>query len=292
MYREFDSNLNKLMMDIAPRITAPTGNRGRATVALEFKRFYEEHGDTATSAYAKARYETATHYKLTTENQGRLETGSLIGVLANTIPAIFYMLTHIYADADLLRDLRSEIEAAAVTDGSSDSTRALRILAVRDDCPLLNGVFSEMLRVHALGSGSRFVREDIILDNQFLLKKGMVVQIPSAVMHSDATYWGKDVREFDPRRFMNKYLASAYRPFGGGASLCPGRHFVRLEALALAAIMVLKYDISPADGSPWHIPLQKQESLATNIFPPEKDIRVKVQARNGHEDVKWEYEMT
>ena len=147
--------------------------------------------------------------------------------------------------------------------------------------------------MHALGASARFVREDVLLDNQYLLKKGMVVQMPMSVMHSDPAVWGTDARDFNPRRFLNKQNSTAaYRPFGGGASLCPGRHFVTLEVLALAASMVLRYDIASADGGPLRIPRQKQESLATNVFPPEKDIRVRVTARQECENVTWKFVMS
>lgn len=42
--------------------------------------------------------------------------------------------------------------------------------------------------MHALGSSVGYVREDIFLDDQYLLKKGMIVQMPMAVMHSDPQF--------------------------------------------------------------------------------------------------------
>ena len=77
---------------------------------------------------------------------------------------------------------------------------------------------------------------------------------------------------------MYKKNLTAYRPFGGGASLCPGRHFVTLETMALAACLVARFEMSPVEGG-WAVPGQKQESLATNVFPPAKDIRVKISLR-------------
>ena len=101
---------------------------------------------------------------------------------------------------------------------------------MREKCTLLYSTFQEVLRVHALGSSVRYVREDIVLQDLYLLRKSMVVQMPMAVMHSDPAAWGADVNEFQPRRFLKlpnstkefKTNPAAYRPFGGGASLCPG----------------------------------------------------------------------
>ena len=185
----------------------------------------------------------------------------LLGILANTIPAIFYLLVHIFSDPDLLRDIREEIEAYSV--------RSLRILTMREKCVLLHSSFQELLLVHALGSSVHYVREDILLQDQYFL----------AVMHSDPSAWGADVEDFQPRRFLKlrneakefNTSATAYRPFGGGASLCPGRHFVTLEAMALAACFVLRFDVVRV-ADKWEIPRQRQESMTTKVFPPEQDI--------------------
>ena len=245
----------------------------------------------------QARQSANTNHGLSSWNQGRLEVGTLLGVLANTIPSFFYLLVHIYSDHALLRDIRAELEVTCVSTVNPNK-RTLHIMTMREKCLLLYSTFQESLRVHALGAGARFVRENTMLDNQYLLKKGMVIQMPMAVMHADPLIWGPDVGTFQPRRFLkyseasqgSKQKATAYRPFGGGASLCPGRHFVTLEALAFAAYMVLRFDMSPLDGQ-WSIPAQKQESLATNVFPPEKDIFVKFSPRGEFEKASLAFDM-
>lgn len=299
--RDFDLDLNTLIVDFAPSLLAPKGNRARSELGLAFQSYFEQYTPkhSQTAAVIEARYSTNTQYGVSSWNQGRLEVGVLLGILANTIPAIFYMLIHIFSDPDLLRDIREEIDATSVLCVTGETTRYLRILTMREKCVLLQSTFQELLRVHALGSSVRYVREDILLQDQYLLKKGMVVQMPMAVMHSDISAWGADVKEFQPRRFLKlrndvrefKTNATAYRPFGGGTSLCPGRHFVTLEAMALAACFVLRFDVMPV-GEKWNIPRQKQESMATNVFPPEEDIKVKIKKRQGCEDVHWDFVMT
>lgn len=63
-----------------------------------------------------------------------------------------------------------------------------------------------------------------------------------------------------------------------------------LEAMALTALFVLRFDVAPVDGN-WLVPAQKQESLATNVFPPEKDVRVGVRERQRYEGVEWNFAM-
>ena len=167
-----------------------------------------------------ARYTAYAKHGLTPWNQGRLEVGTLLGILANTVPSVFYMMIHIYSDPVLLRHIREELEASAVS-SPGISERCLRILKMRE-ASLLHSTFQAILRTHALGASARYIREEIMLDDRYLLKKGMVVQMPMAVMHQDPMAWGQDVHEFDPRRFLKQPEGSkrfkpnpaAYRPFG------------------------------------------------------------------------------
>jgi len=270
---------------VAPSILAPKGHRARKELAAAFQRYFENYNpvQTQSSAMIKARYFANTRHGITPLNQGRLEVGTLLGVLANTIPAVFYMLVNIYSNPEFTSDIRHELETKGFSGTPDEITQNSSFINMQESCPLLCSTFQELLRVHAVGSSARFVREDVMLDDKYLLRKGMVVQMPMAVMHSDVTAWGEDVKEFQPRRFLKQKSVSkgfkqnltAYRPFGGGASLCPGRHFVTLETMVLTACMVSMYDLVPVDLQ-WNIPPQKQESLATNVFPPANDIKVKV----------------
>ena len=289
-------------MNIAPAWLAPNGFQARSKLGLAFQKYFEEYDPqrSESSEYIKGRHSINARYGLTLWNQGRLEVGILLGSLANTIPTIFYLLLHVLADPALLRDIRDEIERTSVRIKPGESTRCLEVLTMRNECTLLHAAFQEVLRIHGLGSSARFVREDILLQDQYLLKKGTVVQMPTAVMHLDSSTWGADANDFLPSRFLKLEAnrskdsktspADVYRPFGGGASLCPGRHFVTLEAMALTASFVLRFDALPVEDV-WRIPEQKQESMATNVFPPKDDIKVQVKERKGYEGVKWDFSM-
>jgi cytochrome P450 len=65
---------------------------------------------------------------------------------------------------------------------------------------------------------------------------------------------------------------TAFRPFGGDASICPGRHFVTMEVLVLTALCIPNYDMKPVNAPgqelAWRVPAQVQRSLAHNVFPP------------------------
>ena len=293
------------MIDVFPRVLAPRGFRARSALGDAFQRYFEDydHNKTISSAVTEIHRASNSQYGLSTWNQGRLQVSSLIGTLANSIPAVFYMIAQIYSDTELLQDLRNELETRSTSASASESNvRILRVDSVRENSPLLYSTWQELLRFHGRTKNSRFVREDTLLGNKYLLKKNMVVQIPMAVMHFDRTIWGDDASLFKPRRFLKLDSArkgiraggtsrtgGAYKPFGGGTSMCPGRHFVTLEVMALSASLILQFDIVPLQGR-WHIPASKQRNLATDIFPPCEDTMVTVTKRQGYEDIEWRYQ--
>lgn len=311
------------MINVASSILAPKGCTARIKIGAAFAQYFENYvpGRTQSSAMIYSRYTINTQHGISLWNQGRLEVGTLLGILANTIPSLFYMLIRIYSDKNLLGNIRNELETTAVLNCTETSKKIL-ILKMRKNCLLLQSTFQEILRFHAKGASARYVREDTMLDNRYLLKKGTIIQIPQAVMHFDSATWGPDAQQFKPARFLSKstdpkkplkpgadmqfksfqgtFQAEkesepkpnpvGYRPFGGGASLCPGRHFVTLEALSLTAFMVLQFDIEPVDGE-WSIPPQKQESLATNVFPPKHDVKVRIRRRKGVGEINWGFDM-
>lgn len=144
----------------------------------------------------------------------------------------------------------------------------------------------------------------MLLDDKYLLKQGSAVQTPMAVLHKSPAAWGEDAAAFRPRRFLKainvnaygtenelKQTPAAFRPFGGGASLCPGQHVATMEMMALVAMLVLRFEVEGAGEGALVVPGSTQKILATNIFPPDKDKRVRVRRRRGLEDIPWGFAM-
>ena len=300
--RDFDKDLNLLLLNILPNFIAPKGSKGREKIAIAFQQYFANDPRGRCSAIIKARYEIASKYGMTTLNMGRLEVGTLIGILANNIPSTFWMLVHVFSDGSLLKDLRSELEKSVTTiydEATGEPVQQLDVSSLKEGCPLLVSTLQEVLRVHSRGATARVVLEDTMLNDQYFLQKGSVVQIPNSVIHSDVSTWGPDAKVFQPRRFLKqeakgkepKMNAASYRPFGGGSNLCPGRHFASHAILSINAMMILRYNISPTNGD-WDIPKPKQRSLATAVFEPQTDIKVKIAPRDGSEYTRWTVTMS
>ena len=287
------------LINLAPSLLARKAYLGREKVAHAFKRFFDRDPTGRSSALAEARYEAAHKYGITTTNMGRLEVGTLIGILVNTVPTLFYLLYHIFSDRSLLHSLRAEFQSSTPrgTQEKDSEQREINLdtTTLRENCPLLSSTYQEVLRLYSRGATARLVTQDTILNNQYLLTKGSVLMMPASVLHFSPAIWGQT--DFQARRFLKhdaaaggpkKGSAAAYRPFGGGSSLCPGRHFASAEILALAAVILFQYDIEPAAGK-WTPPVPCQKNLAVNVFTPRSDVLVSISPRPGFEDIKWTF---
>jgi cytochrome P450 len=227
-----------------------------------------------------------------------------IGVLSNTVPSTFWCMFDIFSRPDLLAAIRRELETHAVVtpDPSAPHKRAVDISLIRGDCPLLVAAFQEMLRLHSNGAPIRFVYEDVVLDNQFLLKKGSILQMSAPVIHSEQTHWGLDASNFDATRFDShvaiagqkatkahtKPRATSYMAWGASPNLCPGRHFATAEILAVAAMLVLRTDITPVKGH-WWTPKLNSNAMAAAMSPPGEPYPVRIQRRKEAEGIEWSF---
>ena len=278
------------MVNVLPSLLAPKGHNGRKVVADAFYDYYIHKGHESGSTVARKRYDNGIEHKIPVIDIARYEVGGSIAFLVNTAPAAFWTLCSIYADSDLLQDCREELDAATTVVTDQDQIRrVVDITAVKTHCPLLASVFTETLRCRGIATSVRKVTQDTMLDEKYLLKKDNVVMMPARVLHSDPELWGADVQEFQPRRFMkgNKHNPAAFRGFGGGSTLCPGRHFATTEIFAAVAIFVLRYDMRACNG--WKLPDTHKTSMASAVMEPDSDIKVQVSFRAGFERDEWAF---
>ena len=289
-----------ILVGFVPSIVARKGIAGREKVSAAFATYYRKGGHNKASPLTKYRYEISRRNGVSIEDTARYELGGSIALLLNTTPGAFWMLLHAFADPELLEDLRQEI-GKTMLDKSDQSGRKIiiDITSLKSSCPLLVSTFQEVLRYRAMGTSVREVMEDTVLDGRWLLKKGNMIQMPSRVVHCDMGVWGSDVNDFDPKRFLKPTKANghasskvapaaAMRAFGGGSTLCPGRHFAINEVLALVAMFVMRFDMTPVSGA-WTMPTTNNTSAAAVIMEPDHDIKATVSERQGFNSCSWNF---
>jgi len=233
------------------------------------------------------------------------------GAVANTVPSLFWFFGFVMSRPELVARLRAEI-APQVTRSADGSAATVSLARLEERCPLLTAAYRETLRLTNHQISTRTALEDTMLADgagrAYLLCKGAVVQLSLAAGQRDEAYWGADVDEFRPERFLRfgdrrdedagpgspRAIRSAFQPFGGGVHLCPGRSFAYTEMMAVMATMVLGFDVSPQAGAEWNLPPFAMLSLVDAVNKPAgegKGFGVKVTRRKEWEGVQWNYEL-
>ena len=245
------------------------------------------------SAFARMRYQVEVDHNVPLDDIARYEVGGSIAVLVNTTPSAFWTLLLLHSHPGLVEEIRKEIDACIQTSSTKEGTsiKSLDITTLKERCPLLLSSYQEGLRYTSMGTSVREVMEDTYLES-YLLKKGTMLQMPSRIIHQDASLWGSDVTQFNPRRFLpeekkNRPNDACFRAFGGGKTLCPGRHFATNEILAVVAVFIARFDMTPVGGV-WKHPSTINTNVAAVIMQPDDDIEVEIKTRKCFEDVRWD----
>ncbi|AEO63934.1 uncharacterized protein THITE_2109547 [Thermothielavioides terrestris NRRL 8126] len=260
------------------------------------------------------------------DDVARLEVMLPFAALANTVPLLFWFLGFVFSRRELVGALREEVEAALVVGRTEDAEAGgggggasvtLRTgPAVEERCPRLMSCYRETLRYTVHQVITRTAMQDTVLvgrdGREYLLKEGSVVQMSIGASHTQAEFWGEDVDEFKPGRFLSqsqgghkggsdggdgpgsvKAMRAALQPFGGGTHLCPGRHFAFAEIMAVMSTLLLGFEIEPLGGD-WTLPPFATRSLIDAVTKPAKHgegFGIKIKRRPGWEDVRWNFEL-
>ncbi len=288
-------------MNLWPKYTANAAWTAREKIAKAFTEYYIAGGHRDSSALTMARWQTQHDAGATTEDIARLETANSVGVLSNTVPSTFWTIFDIYSRHALLADIRKELVAKALVIDPNTNKHTVDLGLIRDGCPKLVSAFQEVLRVHSNGSPTRVVYDDIMLDNRYLLKAGSVVQMVGPAVNKEETVWGPSAQQFDSSRFQNitkgegqpveRPRATSYMSFGVSPNMCPGRHFAAGEILALTAMIILRYDITPV-GEAWWTPKLNAWAIAASVTPPVESYPVKIHERKAYAGVPWSFNVT
>ncbi|KAI4731047.1 cytochrome P450 [Aureobasidium sp. EXF-10728] len=290
---DFESHLRLLIVNVLPSIIARKAYLGREKVVAAFVKYYNAGGHKLSSELAQARWNVQHENGASTEDIARMETATVLGVVSNTTPASFWMLYDIYSRPTLLTLLRDEVRSHALTKTAAGEM-IIDLAAMRDNCPTLLATFQEVLRTHSNGTPTRFITNDVVLSEKYLLKKGRVLMMPGMNVNYEPSIWGADSDSFNPTRFKKETLKqrpTSFMSFGASPSLCPGRHFASGEILGMAAMMILRYDIVP-EGGKWTMPKFWKGAIAASLPSPAEPFNVTVTPRQEFVDTTWAYEST
>lgn len=294
---DFDHGLGKLLINVFPSVTAGKAYKGRELLVQALEKYLENGRHTTGSKIVQKRVEIALQHGWTLRATARSELSFLFAGIVNATTSTFWILLQIFADPQLLSTVREEITQILRPDENSDKNAypgnyKLNITDLKDHCSMLVAVYRECLRLGSDNYSTRMVKEDTLLADRYFLKKGAVIQIAGGVIHADQSIWGAGVESFNPGRFLelqqqsgnprpNQIHPAAFRAFGGGKTLCPGRHFAMNEILSLVSLVVLIFDMEAPDGGKINVPRKNDGVLPVHILEPISPVKVVISKRRG-----------
>jgi hypothetical protein len=157
----------------------------------------------------------------------------------NAYKLLFWMISFLLQDQNLIREVSKELQATFRADGSLD------VAALQSQTPYLTALWHETLRVCNSSASARFVTADTVI-GEYTLRAGRRLLIPYRQLHLNKAIFGENAADFDITRFLNdSKLAQnpSYRPFGGGATYCPGRFLAKQEIFMALAFLLHRNDI-------------------------------------------------
>ncbi|KAI9685651.1 MAG: hypothetical protein M1820_010752 [Bogoriella megaspora] len=303
---DFEDGMLGIVLDLWPSITARKAYYARLKVLDGLHRYVLEKRYKNASVLIQRRIRTNLSYGLSKRMVGHGELILLFGILGNAVPTTFWVVANIFSRPALVKQLREELEDALelkyTAYDQKETVKAISANTVRT-CPRLYSACRESLRTIANLTSARYVLSDTFLANKYFLRKGSVVQIASGSLHKDADIWGSDAETFNAERFLTDPLShsqkreaapvpkgvpsAAFRAFGGGNVLCPGRHFAQTEIMCFTALLLLSFEITDADGAPLKLPAKDDTRIPLSVMKPVGDPQIKIHRRDCSKNSRW-----
>ncbi|CAH0699661.1 unnamed protein product [Spodoptera exigua] len=113
----------------------------------------------------------------------------------------------------------------------------------------LEAVIKETLRLYApVPVMTRKVEKDLYLPSGIKLVPGTGIMINIWAMHRNPRYWGDDVEQFRPERFIDTPLKhpAVYMPFSYGPRNCVGYQYAMMSMKTMLSTVLRRYKFLPA----------------------------------------------
>ncbi len=313
---EYEAGMIGLMADIFPSITSRRSWIARRDMNNALHEFVAKGYYETASPMIQKRVAINLKHGLTPVMAGRSELILLFGILGNAVPTTFWFLAQIFSRPDLLQAIRDETKQAI---REENGTSIIDTSILKTKCPLYASTYRETLRHIGNLSSVRLVTGTHTVSAQnhppYLLQKGDMIQIASGVIHTSSRTWGVDAADFKPDRWTTtssmpngqdaseskegvsdkaaagqgktalplpkNVPSSAFRAFGGGSVLCPGRHFAMTEILGFVSLCVHMFDVVDVAGGVMPLPQKDDGRIPLSVMKPVADPRVIFRRRDG-----------
>lgn len=144
--------------------------------------------------------------------------------------------------------------------------------------PFLSATLKEAMRLYPPVAAllTRRLTREITLGGVRLPARTLV-RVTPWLLHRDPRWWPREPEGFRPERFLpdapDAIPRGAYIPFGLGPRVCLGQHFAVLEMTLIAALLLQRFELSPAGG-----PTPKPRMAVT--LRPQGGLTLRLSARS------------
>lgn len=305
----FEQGMQSVLADILPFIFAHKVYLARKRILSALGDYVKQDRYKRASVLIQKRVAINLKHGITPQMVGHGELIMLFAIVGNAVPTTFWLLAHLFSRPELLAEVRSEIEQDVSVLKGDDGVerRSIHVDTLKSVAPVLTSCFRETLRMVANMTSVRWTLEDMMIGGKYLLKKGSMIQVASGVIHMDEEIWGADAGGFNPRRFIaasegatektaiaplpKNVPSAAYRVFGGGNVICPGRHFAQSEIVGFAAAVVMGFDIEKPGGGVIELPKRNNEVIPFGVMKPKEECKVVISRRKDMDNVEWVLEL-
>jgi cytochrome P450 len=302
----FEQGMFGLLPNILPSVFARKAYLARKRILAALVEYVEKSRYHKASSLIQQRLAINLKHGITPAMAGHGELIMLFAIVGNAIPASFWLLANLFSRPELLAEVRGEVEKSVtvVKGGDGKETRTIHVDMLKHVAPVLTSCFRETLRMVANLTSVRWILEDTMIADKYLLKKNSIVQVASGVVHMDEEVWGADAGKFNPRRFVpeidpektatalpKNVPSAAFRAFGGGSVICPGRHFAQSEIVGFVSAVVMGFDFEKLGGGLIELPKRNNTVIPLAVMKPMDECKVVIARRKGLEAVQWELDL-
>ncbi|EMD31428.1 hypothetical protein CERSUDRAFT_109437 [Gelatoporia subvermispora B] len=292
-FRKFDDAF-PLMLAGLPRFMLPGPHKAWWEVIRLIEQYLEtakQKEDAELPAFVRSTLSMADGSGWSTETAATVLASYLWAAEANAIWAGYWLIVFMLQEPGGLAPLVEELDRAraawlAAHPGTPLTPDAFHTF-IADSAgalPLLGSAIQETLRVTSDVMALRRVIEPVEMEGYELGVGERVVSVTRLVHLDEEIHPGAEA--FRPTRYLEnqkftkngKAVPNHSMPFGGGVSMCEGRHFVMGELKILIALL-LTYATIGIDPKKPEIPKMSRNRIGAGIMPPIGDLNVIIKRR-------------
>ncbi|KIJ34277.1 hypothetical protein M422DRAFT_782913 [Sphaerobolus stellatus SS14] len=288
-FRKFDESTH-LMIAGMPRILLPGPFRARDEGIKVFEEYLKTPLEDDCSPVIKRSREISQEAGWSLHDRAAVLFTEMWATQTNYLNSAYWIIALLLQHPETLISVKAEIEAARtawqVTHPDEDPEHQNDWMLDGASFPLLTSAVQETLRYSSSIFSIRIVQEPVQLRNVCLEKGEKVLSITRAVHMDEEIH--QNPEKFIADRYLGgsklrykngKPVANHTMAFGGGVSMCEGRHFAS-GGLRIFAAFIFTYANIEIDPTSSERPEPMTSRMGGGILAPLGDLRVTITKRD------------